>query len=59
MSERVKLNVGGTRYETCLSTLQQFPETLLGTMFDPRNEHILKKDESGEVFIDRNGKVSL
>ena len=27
-------------------------------MFDPRNEHMVKRDADGGVFIDRNGKVS-
>lgn len=56
-SSRVRLNVGGTIHETFVSTLLQFPDTLLGTMFDPRNDHMLKRDANGEVFIDRNGAI--
>ncbi|KAJ3123489.1 hypothetical protein HK098_001877 [Nowakowskiella sp. JEL0407] len=57
-SERVKLNIGGTRYETYVSTLQRDPDSLLGTMFASRNSQILKPDPiTGEYFFDRNGRT--
>jgi hypothetical protein len=35
--ESVKLNVGGTRFETTLTTLHRFPESMLATMFSGRH----------------------
>jgi len=55
--QRVILNVGSTRFETLLSTLRKYPNSLLGTMFDNRNIHLLKPDVKGEYFFDRNPKV--
>lgn len=52
---RVKLNVGGVRYETTLTTLTaDGDDSMLGSMFSGRHE--LHPDEEGEVFIDRDGK---
>ena len=48
---RVVINVGGRRYETFLSTLRQYPESLLGTMFSERNMQLLKRDASGVRYI--------
>ena len=31
--QRVKLNVGGSKFETTLSTLTRYPESMLGAMF--------------------------
>jgi hypothetical protein len=39
-TEIVKLNVGGSRFETTRATLTQFPDSMLGTMFSGR--HALK-----------------
>lgn len=50
---RIRLNVGGTIYETTSSTLTKFPNTLLSTMFSPSNRELLKPDSSGAYFIDR------
>jgi hypothetical protein len=67
--DRVVLNVGGryrrdaahvkraqnTRlFETCVATLQKYPDSLLGTMFHERNRELLKPDEQGRYFLDRN-----
>jgi hypothetical protein len=52
--ERVVLNVGGTRFETYLSTLTRYPNTTLGTMFSERNRHMLRFNQQGEVFFDRS-----
>ena len=50
---RIKLDVGGTRFTTTLTTLTRFPDTMLGAMFSGR--HQLPLDESGHYFIDRDG----
>ncbi|CAG8592892.1 2582_t:CDS:2, partial [Paraglomus occultum] len=52
--ERIILNVGSVKYETYISTLTAYPDTLLGVMFSPRNREMLKI-KNGEVFIDRDG----
>ena len=51
--QRVKLNVGGSRFETTLSTLTRHPESMLAAMFSGRHE--VPQDEDGYVFIDRDG----
>ena len=52
---RVKLNVGGVKYETTLTTLTaDGDDSMLGSMFSGRHE--LNPNEDGEVFIDRDGK---
>lgn len=51
---RVKLNVGGVKYETTLTTLTaDGDESMLGSMFSGR--HALVTNDEGEVFIDRDG----
>jgi len=52
--ERVILNIGGKRFETYVSTLSKYPDSLLGTMFHSRNAHIRKPDQNGEYFFDRS-----
>jgi hypothetical protein len=54
--ERIILNVGGIRYETWLSTILKYSDTLLARMFCDQNRKLLVKDQNGEYFIDRNGK---
>ncbi|KAJ1429909.1 BTB/POZ protein [Ochromonadaceae sp. CCMP2298] len=49
----VNLNVGGVRCTTSLTTLQRFPDSMLGCMFSGR--HALPKGEDGHFFIDRDG----
>lgn len=51
---KIKLDVGGTRFTTTMTTLQRFPESMLGAMFSGR--HALVLDEEGYFFIDRDGK---
>ena len=51
--QRVKLNVGGSKFETTLSTLTRYPDSMLGAMFSGRHE--LPPDDEGYVFIDRDG----
>lgn len=55
-ADRVKLNVGGTRFETTLSTLQRHPDSMLGTMFSGREGIKVHVDDDGYVFIDRSGE---
>ncbi|CAG8489875.1 10841_t:CDS:2 [Diversispora eburnea] len=52
---KIILNVGGIKYETYRSTLTAHSETLLGTMFHPRNQAMLHPTNGNEYFIDRNG----
>eukprot|EP01102_Stenamoeba_stenopodia_P011832 TRINITY_DN365_c0_g5_i1.p1 TRINITY_DN365_c0_g5~~TRINITY_DN365_c0_g5_i1.p1 ORF type:complete len:342 (-),score=72.04 TRINITY_DN365_c0_g5_i1:77-1033(-) len=52
---RVILNVGGRRFETYARTFAKYPTTLLATIFLERNLPLLKPDEKGEYFFDRNG----
>ncbi|RGB31360.1 hypothetical protein C1646_262429 [Rhizophagus diaphanus] len=56
--ERIVLNIGGIKYETYRSTLTAYPDTLLGTMFQERNEELLKPNEN-EYFFDRNDTYIL
>jgi hypothetical protein len=51
---RVKLNIGDAHFETMLSTLQRYPDTMLGTMFSGRDGIHVPIDEQGYVFIDRD-----
>jgi len=48
----IKLNIGGNLFQTTLSNLSKFP-SMLNTMFNGMLE--VEKDESGAVFIDRDG----
>jgi hypothetical protein len=49
----VKLNVGGVRVTTSLTTLRRFPDTMMGSMFSGR--HTITPEEDGYFFIDRDG----
>lgn len=49
----VKLNVGGNRFDTSLTTMTRFRDTMIGTMFNGR--HTLVQDTEGYLFIDRDG----
>ncbi|KAJ1407992.1 BTB/POZ protein [Ochromonadaceae sp. CCMP2298] len=49
----VKLDVGGVRCTTSLTTLNRFPDSMIGCMFSGR--HALPKGEDGYFFIDRDG----
>jgi hypothetical protein len=49
----IKLDVGGTKFTTSLTTLRRFPDTMLGAMFSGR--HALTLDAEGYYFIDRDG----
>ena len=51
----VTLNVGGHLYTTTLSTLQRYPDSMLGAMF--RGDFPTTKDSKGNYFIDRDGTL--
>ena len=42
---KIKLDVGGHRFTTSLTTLRRFPDTMLGAMFSGR--HTFHFDEEG------------
>ncbi|CAG8685568.1 4387_t:CDS:1, partial [Gigaspora rosea] len=44
-------------YETYRSTLTQYPKTLLGAMFQERNDAMLHPTNGNEYFFDRNGRA--
>lgn len=50
---KIKLDVGGVKCTTSLTTLCRFPDTMIGAMFSGR--HALPLDEEGYHFIDRDG----
>ena len=53
----VTLNVGGRRFQTRISTLQRYPNTLLGAMFSPHNRDMVQPNVDNEFFFDRNALV--
>ncbi|CAG8520557.1 4325_t:CDS:2 [Paraglomus occultum] len=55
VDDKIILNVGGIKYETCKSTFTAYPETMLGTMFHERNKFMLHPISGNEHFIDRDG----
>ncbi|CAG8436172.1 9499_t:CDS:2 [Diversispora eburnea] len=55
--ERIILNVGGIKYETYRSTLTEYPDTMLGTMFSERNTKLLHPVNGNEYYINRNGRL--
>jgi len=46
----VTVNVGGTLFTTALSTLQCFPDSLLGSVFS--GQHRILQDKEEHPFID-------
>ncbi len=56
-SERIVLNVGGTRFETTLQTIRQFPaDSLVGRAFAPGGL-TMRPDPDGSYFFDRDGRA--
>lgn len=51
---KIKLDIGGCKFTTTITTLQRFPHTMLGAMFSGR--HALQLDADGYFFIDRDGR---
>jgi len=54
-SSIIKLNVGGDKYTTTLTTLTQHSGSMLAVMFSGRHEVVL--DDEKCVFIDRDGML--
>ncbi|CAB4377300.1 unnamed protein product [Rhizophagus irregularis] len=51
-SERtIILNVGGIKYETYASTLTEYPDTLLGTIFQDKNRAMLHPQTDKVTFV--------
>ena len=51
--EKVIINVSGRRYETMRSTLEKYPDTLLGS----NEKEFLFDDTNGEYFFDRDPDI--
>eukprot|EP00962_Isochrysis_galbana_P057548 scaffold29968_cov112-Isochrysis_galbana.AAC.7 len=51
LRRRVKLNVGGVRFETSAATLAKYDDSYFGALFSGRFE--LCTDEDGSIFLDR------
>lgn len=51
----MRLSVGGTKYQTALSTLTSETSSMLAAMFSGR--HTIEQDEEGRYFLDRDGKL--
>ncbi|KAL9553962.1 hypothetical protein PS6_003683 [Mucor atramentarius] len=51
-NEKIRLNVGGSMFETSLSTLRRDTNSLLATMFSGR--HLISAEPDGSYFIDRD-----
>ncbi|CAG8535403.1 3236_t:CDS:2 [Ambispora leptoticha] len=51
----LKSIISGIKYYTLRTTLTSQPDSLLGTMFQDRNEALLHPISGNEYFIDRNG----
>ena len=52
---RIKLNIGGIKFETNLSVLIQYPTSMLGCMFS--GTYLLKPDNDNYYFVDRDGNL--
>ncbi|RXN02688.1 BTB POZ domain-containing KCTD6 [Labeo rohita] len=55
LTHPVTLNVGGHLYTTSISTLQRYPDSMLGAMF--RGDFPTTRDAQGNYFIDRDGTL--
>ena len=49
----VTIDVGGNVFRTTMTTLQRFPDTMIGAMFSGR--HPLNTNKDGAIFVDRDG----
>eukprot|EP01084_Bolivina_argentea_P018989 35355_1 len=52
-SEPITLNIGGTKYQTALSTLSKYKDSVLYKMFE--GKFSLQPSDDGSYFIDRDG----
>ena len=55
LTERVKLNVGGYKYETCSATINQYTGSMLEILISGRFK--IDCDDNGYIFIDRDGEI--
>lgn len=55
LNERIKLNIGGQKYETSRTTILQYPESVLSILISDR--HNIKYDDNKYIFIDRDGHI--
>ncbi|XP_018921957.1 BTB/POZ domain-containing protein KCTD6-like isoform X1 [Cyprinus carpio] len=55
LTHPVTLNVGGHLYTSSISTLQRYPDSMLGAMF--RGDFPTTRDAQGNYFIDRDGTL--
>lgn len=53
--KKIKLNIGGVKYETTLQTLLKYPLSFFSILFG--GNYLPEKDEEGYFFIDRNGEL--
>lgn len=54
-AKQVSVNVGGQLYTLSLQTLRAWPDSKLSKAFG--GDWRMRRNNQGEVFIDRNGKV--
>lgn len=54
----IKLDVGGQLFQTTISTLSKYPESMLSTMFSHTNSGLspMPRTEAGHFFLDVNHK---
>jgi hypothetical protein len=55
-SGMIKLNVGGHKYHTCLSSLTAVPDTFFTALLS-QADWVKSKTSEDELFIDRDGEV--
>nr|AAB02604.1 potassium channel homolog [Polyorchis penicillatus] len=53
-NKKVIINVSGKKFETYLTTLMKFPDSLLG---DPKKRNLFLNKQTGEYFFDRHRKA--
>ena len=58
-TDKLKLNVGGTRVTATRGTLTLFPGTLLAAMFSGRWESRLLRDKKKRIFLDVDPKCFM
>lgn len=52
--DKIKLNIGGRIHLTTFQSLNKYPDTLLGRIVSKENEKLIKQEEDGSYFFDRN-----
>mmetsp|Transcript_15094 Transcript_15094/g.52539 ORF Transcript_15094/g.52539 Transcript_15094/m.52539 type:complete len:496 (-) Transcript_15094:19-1506(-) len=53
--QKIKLNVGGSRFETSLAVLTKVDDSMLGRMFGRCYSMLQLDPQDGSIFIDRDG----